>query len=40
MISFKNLRGFWGKERKPEVQREYAKYEAVNYPSLTEGVCR
>jgi len=34
MISFKNLRGFWGKERKPEVQREYAKYEAMNFQKM------
>jgi len=31
MFSFESLRRFWVKERKPEVQREYARYEATNF---------
>ncbi|MDK2784064.1 MAG: hypothetical protein PWP49_565 [Thermococcaceae archaeon] len=31
MFSFEGLRRFWENERKPEVQREYARYEAVNF---------
>ncbi len=29
MFEFEGLRRFW--ERKPEVQREYARYETVNF---------
>jgi len=31
MVSFKSLRKFWEQERRPELQREHAKYEAMNF---------
>jgi len=31
MFSFESLRRFWEKERKPEVKKEWVKYEATNF---------
>ncbi|ACS90707.1 hypothetical protein TSIB_1656 [Thermococcus sibiricus MM 739] len=30
MFEFESLRRFWKNERKPEAQREYARYDATN----------
>jgi len=39
MFSFESLRRFWVKERKPEVQREYARYEANEATNFQRRNC-
>ena len=34
MFGFESLRRFWKDERKPEVQRECARYEAANFQKM------